>query len=115
MIKLVRLVSERGVVRGTELEILRKNGARKWVRMNMRAIRDDGGNIVLREGTVEDINEHKAAQERMRFLAYYDALTELPHRALLQDRLENALTGARRTGREGSAAISRSGPVQVHQ
>ncbi len=98
MIKLVRLVSERGVVRGTELEILRKDGTRKWVRMNMRAIRDDGGNIVLREGTVEDINEHKAAQERMRFLAYYDALTELPHRALLQDRLENALAGARRTG-----------------
>src|SRR5664280_2153849 len=43
-----------------------------------------------------DITEHKATQERMLFLAYYDALTELPQRALLQDRLEVAMAGARR-------------------
>ncbi len=40
----------------------------------------------------------KPPQERIEFLAFYDALTELPHRALLQDRLENALAGARRRG-----------------
>ena len=45
-----------------------------------------------------DITERKAAEERIQFLAYYDALTELPHRALLQDRLDNALAGARRRG-----------------
>jgi diguanylate cyclase (GGDEF)-like protein/PAS domain S-box-containing protein len=45
-----------------------------------------------------DITESKAAEERIQFLAYYDALTELPHRALLQDRMEIALAEARRRG-----------------
>ncbi|MFY9856374.1 MAG: EAL domain-containing protein [Terracidiphilus sp.] len=43
-----------------------------------------------------DITERKAAEERIQFLAYYDALTELPHRALLQDRMEIALADALR-------------------
>ena len=43
-----------------------------------------------------DITERKAAEERIAFLAYYDALTGLPHRALLQDRLDRALAEARR-------------------
>ena len=46
--------------------------------------------------TARDITERKTAEARVQFLAYYDALTELPHRALLQDRLANALADARR-------------------
>jgi diguanylate cyclase (GGDEF)-like protein/PAS domain S-box-containing protein len=43
-----------------------------------------------------DITERKTAEERVRFLAYYDALTGLPRLALLQDRLDDALAAARR-------------------
>jgi diguanylate cyclase (GGDEF)-like protein len=64
--------------------------------MNLRVIRDIAGKVALREGTVEDITEHKAAQERVQFLAYHDALTELPHRILLQNRMESAMADARR-------------------
>jgi diguanylate cyclase (GGDEF)-like protein/PAS domain S-box-containing protein len=46
--------------------------------------------------TFVDITERKLAQERIQFLAYYDALTGLPNRTLLQDRLNTALAGARR-------------------
>ena len=84
------------IVRGAEVEIYRKDRSKKWVRVNVRAIHGVDGSVELFEGTVEDITEQKAAQERLKFLAFYDALTELPHRALLQDRLENALAGARR-------------------
>jgi diguanylate cyclase (GGDEF)-like protein/PAS domain S-box-containing protein len=45
-----------------------------------------------------DITERKASEKRIQFLAYYDALTELPHRALLQDRLQHVLSGARQRG-----------------
>ncbi len=87
-----------GVLRGVEVEICRRDGTLKWARLNLRAVRGPGGDGVIIEGTVEDITDRKAAEDRVKFLAYYDALTELPHRALLQDRLENALAGARRRG-----------------
>jgi diguanylate cyclase (GGDEF)-like protein/PAS domain S-box-containing protein len=46
--------------------------------------------------TVRDITERKVAEERVQFLAYYDALTGLPNRSLLHDRLSKALANARR-------------------
>ena len=98
MIEQLHALASGKVVRGAEVEIYRKDRSRKWVRVNVRGIRGVQGEVALFEGTVEDITEHKAAQERVKFLAYYDALTELPHRALLQDRLENALAGARLRG-----------------
>ena len=45
---------------------------------------------------LRDITDRKVAEERVQFLAYYDALTGLPNRTLLQDRLAKALAGARR-------------------
>jgi diguanylate cyclase (GGDEF)-like protein/PAS domain S-box-containing protein len=45
-----------------------------------------------------NITDRKAAEEQIQFLAYYDTLTELPHRALLRDRLDIALASARRRG-----------------
>jgi diguanylate cyclase (GGDEF)-like protein/PAS domain S-box-containing protein len=46
--------------------------------------------------TVRDISDRKVAEERVQFLAYYDALTGLPNRTLLLDRLAKALAAARR-------------------
>jgi len=43
-----------------------------------------------------DITDRKTAEERVQYLAYYDALTGLPNRTLLQDRLTKALASARR-------------------
>jgi diguanylate cyclase (GGDEF)-like protein/PAS domain S-box-containing protein len=43
-----------------------------------------------------DITDRKTAEAQVRFLAYHDALTELPHRPLLQDRLDDALALSRR-------------------
>jgi diguanylate cyclase (GGDEF)-like protein len=43
-----------------------------------------------------DITSRKLAEERVQYLAYYDALTGLPNRTLLQDRLAKALASARR-------------------
>jgi diguanylate cyclase (GGDEF)-like protein/PAS domain S-box-containing protein len=45
-----------------------------------------------------NITDRKTAEQRIQFLAYYDALTELPQRALLKDRLDIALASARRRG-----------------
>src|ERR1700690_1789446 len=94
--ELKRVLDEKGVVRSAEIEVHCRDRTRKWVLANVRAVRDRDGKIVLHEGTLEDITDRKVAEDRVQFLAYYDALTELPNRALLQDRLANALASGRR-------------------
>jgi diguanylate cyclase (GGDEF)-like protein/PAS domain S-box-containing protein len=51
-------------------------------------------------GTARDISERKQAQEVINFQAYHDLLTHLPNRALLKDRLNLAITQARRNKRK---------------
>ena len=47
---------------------------------------------------VHDITERKRAEELIRELAYHDALTELPNRRLLNDRLSQAMAASKRSG-----------------
>ena len=94
--ELQRALDENGVVRSTEVEVYRKDRTKKWVLVNLRVARDASGEITLHEGTVEDITDRKAAEKRVQYLAYYDALTGLPNRTLLQDRIAKALASARR-------------------
>ena len=51
----------------------------------------------------QDITQRKAAEKQVQSLAYYDALTVLPNRILLQDRLTKALASARR--QKGKVAL----------
>jgi diguanylate cyclase (GGDEF)-like protein len=45
--------------------------------------------------TIEDITERTRADAKIAHLAHYDALTDLPNRALFRERLEQALNGVR--------------------
>src|SRR4051812_6435233 len=91
-----RRLGQEEVARGIELEVYRKDRSKKWILANIRAVRDADGSITLVEGTIEDITERKQAQEQVQYLAYYDALTGLANRTLLQDRMSKALAAAQR-------------------
>jgi len=60
-------------------------------------------NFIGTYGTARDISERKEAQEVINFQAYHDLLTHLPNRALLKDRLNLAITHARRNKRKLAA------------
>ena len=47
-------------------------------------------------GIMHDITERKATQEKIIHLAHYDALTDLPNRSLVQDRIQQTIAWARR-------------------
>jgi diguanylate cyclase (GGDEF)-like protein len=55
----------------------------------------DGGLV----STHEDITDRRRAEARITHLAHHDALTDLPNRTLLRERLEGALASARRDDR----------------
>jgi diguanylate cyclase (GGDEF)-like protein len=47
---------------------------------------------------IDDVTERKEAEERIRYMALYDALTDLPNRVLFRDRLRHAIARAQRAG-----------------
>jgi diguanylate cyclase (GGDEF)-like protein/hemerythrin-like metal-binding protein/PAS domain S-box-containing protein len=57
---------------------------------------NDQGELVSILGVTRDISERKATEEMMHNLAFYDALTQLPNRRLLHDRLLQAIMAANR-------------------
>jgi diguanylate cyclase (GGDEF)-like protein/PAS domain S-box-containing protein len=96
----MRIMREQHSVSDFESEIYRKNGDVIWISENARAIRDDAGNVLVYEGTVENITERKLYQARLEYQATHDTLTGLANRSLLADRLEQAVrTAASHGGR----------------
>ncbi|MGQ7956408.1 EAL domain-containing protein [Pseudomonas sp. SP16.1] len=65
-------------------------------------LRAADGSIYALCGISTDITEHKQNLEQIHQLAYYDALTGLPNRRLLLERLQFALARCARNRREGA-------------
>ena len=66
----------------------------QWV--SITAVKNDAGKIIDYIGTMTDITARKLAEEEIKHLAYYDPLTQLPNRRLLQDRLNQAMASSNR-------------------
>lgn len=69
----------------------RKNGEiyPKW--LTITAVKADDGRVTHYVGTHYDITERKLAEEQIKELAFFDALTHLPNRTLLRDRLRQVI------------------------
>jgi diguanylate cyclase (GGDEF)-like protein/PAS domain S-box-containing protein len=55
-------------------------------------LRDEQGKALRMLGSMMDITEHRKAEERINFLAYYDSVTGLPNRALFENRMPQAIS-----------------------
>lgn len=81
----------------------RKNGEVYPELLTITEIRDDETNEICNYAAIfSDISQLKSDEEEIKRLAFYDPLTELPNRRLLNDRLMQELAMTGRSGKNGA-------------
>lgn len=83
----------------------RKNGEiyPKWLTIN--AVSGADGIIHNYVGAFTDLSKHKEAKDAIYRLAFYDSLTALPNRRLLNDRMQLALSNSNRSQHYGAVLM----------
>jgi len=86
--------------RRLELSALRADGTEFPVEVTITSLKEQG--LPLLTGFFRDLTERRKVESEIRNLAFYDALTTLPNRRLLLDRLQQAIAASVRHGRHGA-------------
>jgi len=81
-------------------EICGLKGGRRWLETHAVPMQEQGQTVML--AVTRDITERKLAEAQIHHLAFYDPLTNLPNRRLLNDRLKQTLAATKRTGACGA-------------
>src|SRR6202521_65845 len=81
-----------------EHRIVLRDGSERIVFQQAEVQRDPQGRAILMRGTMQDMTERRAYEARSEYLANHDALTDLPNRNLLSDRIAQAVAQTHRTG-----------------
>ncbi|MDD5052889.1 MAG: bacteriohemerythrin [Sulfuricurvum sp.] len=91
-IEALKIVLDKGFITNFEKTCLVKDN--KQVIINMAIVlMPDKQRILI---STKDITEAKAQEQKLHYIAHYDALTGLPNRVLLSDRLQQAIAQATR-------------------
>ena len=94
-----------GMADEREWTYVRKDGTGVPVNIAITSLRDDAGNVTGFLKVAYDITARKRAENYIRHMAHHDALTGLPNRALLMDRLEMAIHQGQRHARQAAVLM----------
>lgn len=83
-----------------ELTAMRADGTEFPIELTITSLQDQG--LPLVTGFIRDITEKRRAEEEIQNLAFFDALTGLPNRRLLVDRLQQAFATTARARKYGA-------------
>jgi len=78
-----------------EHRILLADGSSHWIQNMASPLRDSGGKLYRLEGIIINVTEQKELEEKMKHLAFYDALTGLPNRSMFENYFANFITRGR--------------------
>lgn len=79
-----------------EYRVVWPDGRVRWMAVRGQITRDALGKAQRIVGVTADVTSRKQAEQRIAYLAHHDALTGLPNRSLLQDRVEQAIAHSHR-------------------
>lgn len=74
-----------------QYRIMTANGETKWIEDKTFPILDTEGNLIRLDGIIQDISERKQNEERIKYIANHDYLTELPNRRMFDQRLKELI------------------------
>ncbi len=94
--KMFSKIQAEGYVRYEDLPLRTKAGALIAVEFVSNSYSCEGTNVI--QCNIRNITERKKTDERIKELAFFDQLTGLPNRLLLQDRLKQAMVASSRSG-----------------
>jgi diguanylate cyclase (GGDEF)-like protein/PAS domain S-box-containing protein len=89
--------------RRIEINALRRNGEEFPVELSILPFKTAAGYRFT--AFIADISDRKNMEGKIRQLAYFDPLTQLPNRRLLNDRLSQAMATSKRSGLYGAVMI----------
>ncbi|MBR0567128.1 ABC transporter substrate-binding protein [Azoarcus sp. L1K30] len=85
-----------------ELEQPCKDGSTVWTEVNTSGMRNADGEFIGILGVTRNIAKRKQMEDQVRLLAFYDPLTRLANRRLLNDRLSRSMAVSKRRGCYGA-------------
>ena len=86
----------------SELPMRREDGKSLWVWLSVNTIYNDYKEPLYRVVMLTDISQLKASREKLHFAATHDPLTQLPNRAMIFERLQEAVAQAKRSKETGA-------------
>jgi diguanylate cyclase (GGDEF)-like protein/PAS domain S-box-containing protein len=89
---------ETGSPESGDYRYIRPDGSTVWIHDRSKLVRDTDGTPLFVQGVMFDITAQKEAELRAHHMAYHDALTDLPNRAMFEDHLALAIARAERSG-----------------
>jgi predicted signal transduction protein with EAL and GGDEF domain/CheY-like chemotaxis protein len=98
--RILRDVLRASAVLATDVPVTVVDGRARIVHVEAEPEFDEAGHCIGYTGIVQDVTDRRAAEDRIRHLANFDALSGLPNRRQLMWRAERALDAARRGGHQ---------------
>jgi diguanylate cyclase (GGDEF)-like protein/PAS domain S-box-containing protein len=93
---------ETGTGHRIEFRFVLSDGSVRDMESRGGLIRDSSGNPMHVVVVTHDITERKRIEQKVHNMAFYDALTQLPNRPMLHDRLGLAMAASKRSGIYGA-------------
>ncbi|TCM22986.1 EAL domain-containing protein, partial [Novosphingobium sp. ST904] len=89
-------IRDPGIVQWTqEFRFRAADGSYLYLVARSHVVRDAGGQPTRLIGSLQDVTSQRQYEDKLRWAAHYDSLTDLPNRALFSERLDAALRNAR--------------------